>query len=378
VAVRGPALTFDPRYVDFVISAWHPRSFVALSTEELEHLATAQAEQVFTELAMIGLAEEHAKLAAIRSAITLLKALKFVKQTNSGTGAGRIARLAATQVGRAVLAEEPAAGHIRVGLVGRLIESSPPLATLLYLLEGHGPIARPVAHPLPGTPRKGAAFNRAVLEGLATYGGPSALPTQGSKGPAARQTPLQQLKGMAAQATQRHPASGLPSFEKVLSLAVGLGLVWRDVDQINQALGIECIGPAVITRDGSLKPHVPAWRDIQTRFQDALLRVYQQRVDSSGFVTIEGLRGGIGRELRLSALVVDAFLDLAREAGDRGAWPFTLQFEPDDELLYAADRRPLIWHGAAFDFVEIRRIADAAPARSTSSTPRHTGGSSSP
>jgi hypothetical protein len=211
-------------------------------------------------------------------------------------------------------------------------------------------------------------FNRSMLEGLARYASRLPLSSQPSPATVVRQTASQALKAAATQATRRHSVGGIPSLEKLLLLAADLGLLWRDVDQINQALGVESFGTATQVRDGATIPNVPRWEDIEVRFTATLTRVYRQRVDSSGFATIQALRGGIGRELHLSWKVVDALLCSARDHGERGESTFLLQFEPNDDLLYAKGRQPLIWQRTAFDFIEVRQIAGSATFPSTASS----------
>lgn len=356
----GPSLSFDPQYVDFVIAAWQRRDLMPCPLVDLQRLAAEHAERVFTECSMMGLAKQQVNAAGIKSAIALLKSLKLLKQTSKGLQDARVIQLTTTPVGRELLAEKPAASNIRVGLVSLLIQQSPVLKRLLTTLDYAGPLSRPVASPLPGTPSKGAMFNRSVLDGLAHYASRLPQPSQPSAATTKKPTASQALKAAATQATERHPVSGIPSLEKVLLLAADLGLLWRDVDKINQALGVESLGTATQVREAATIPNVPRWGDIESRFTTSLARVYRQRVDSSGFATIQALRGGIGRELRLSWKVVDALLCSARDQSERGESTLLLQFEPNDDLLYAKGRQPLIWQRTAFDFVEVQHIADAA------------------
>lgn len=373
MVARGPALSFDPQYVDFVISVWHAHDFAPMAVDDLQRLALVHAEHVFTHLNVIGLAPQQAKPSTAKAAITLIKALKLAKQTSSGTRSARVVKMSPTPLGREILPEEPQAGAIRVGLVGHLVKSSPPLSALLSTLEERGPLSRPIAHPLPGTPTKGVAFNRGVLEGLAQYYEQEGRSTELAGRTSARRSPTQELKAAALQETQRHPASAMPSFEKGIALAAELGLLWRDIEPINQSLGIESIGSAATSYGGTMIPYVPTWQGAAAHFQDTLWRVYRQRVDSSGLMTIATLRGGIGRELGISAAVVDTFLRLTREAGERGECSLTLQFEPNDDMLYAAGRRPLIWQDTAFDFVEVQRTQATPSTGGNSSTHRDSG-----
>ena len=373
---RGPTLSFDPHYVDFLISAWGCQDLTPLALADLQRLTSEYAQQHLDLMTMMGLAEHQVKRPAITSAINLLKSLKLAKQTSSGPKNAKVVTVSVTSLGSEVLNEKPAAGSIRVGLVGLLIDQSPPLRTLLHAFHDHGPLSRPIAHPRSGTPRKGTAFNRALLEGLASYVGTvHSLPPRS----AARKTASQQLAEVSAQVAGRHPVSALPSAAKLVLLAIDLGLLWRDVEQVNSALGIEIIGTAATARDGTIVPLVPDWRESQTRFAETLWQVYLQRVDSSGFATIEALRGGIGRELAISGSVVDAFLCRARDLGDGGDYPLTLQFEPDDDLLYSSERKPLIWQESAFDFVEVhQRVPGTLQTTSLASSGRPVGLSPTP
>lgn len=373
MVARGPALSFDPQYVNFVISAWGTQDFAPVVVADLQRLALAHADRVFTQLNVIGLAPQEAKPAAVKSAISLINALKLAKQTSSGTRSARIAKISATPLGREILPEGPQAGTIRVRFVGHLVTSSPSLSSLLASLEKRGPLSRPIAHPLPGTPTKGAAFNRGILEGLTHYYEQEGRAAEPAGPSSARRSPAQELKAVALQATQRHPAGATPSAEKVIALAAELGLLWRDIEPINQSLGVESIGSAATAHDGTLIPRVPLWQSAAAQFQETLWRVYRQRVDSSGLTTIASLRGGIGRALGVSAPVVDAFLCLTREAGERGESSLTLQFEPNDEVLYTRNRQPLIWQDTAFDFIEVQRSHETLPAASNLSAHQHSG-----
>jgi hypothetical protein len=344
-----------------------------MPANELQSAVAEYAEHVFTHLNMIGLAKRQANPRAIQAAVALFKSLKLIKQTNSGTRNAHVVQMNVTPLGHEILGEEPAVANIRIGLVSLLVKSSPTLTTLLRSLAEIGPLSRPVANPLPGTPTKGATFNRTLLEGMAEYQSQEWAVTEVTVRTTTKQPASMTLKAMAAQATQRHPASVIPSFDKVITLAADLGLLWRDVKQINQAFGVESIGSAASEDDGVLIPNIPDWQVSAETFQEVLWNVYLQQVNSSGLTTIRTLRGGIGRELCISDAVVDAFLCLTHEAGDRGDCPFTLQFEPNDDLLYAASRRPLICQETAFDFIEVHRSPESLPINGSPSTYKQIG-----
>ena len=104
---QGPSLNFDPRYVDFTISAWREQDFAALPVEDLRRAAAKYGDQVFGHLNMIGLAEEHVKLPQFASALALLKSLKLVKETKVGPKDAKVAMISATPLGSDALQEDP-------------------------------------------------------------------------------------------------------------------------------------------------------------------------------------------------------------------------------------------------------------------------------
>src|SRR5713101_8931205 len=100
---RGPALTFDPRYVEFVIHAWQERGLVPLTATDLAEVASTHAERSLSELNAMGLHEEHVSATQIGRAINLLKSLKLAKPVTVGPKEARVAKLAPTPLGQRLL-----------------------------------------------------------------------------------------------------------------------------------------------------------------------------------------------------------------------------------------------------------------------------------
>src|SRR5262249_8324680 len=148
---------------------WQQKDLTSLQLSDLQHLAAEYAQQVYDKSTLMGLGERQVKHPAINSAMTLLKSLKLVKQTSSGPRNVTVVKVSVTSLGSEILREKPEVGSIRIGLVGLLVDQSSPLRALLHAINEHGPISRPTASPRPGTPRKGAAFNRSLIEGLDQY-----------------------------------------------------------------------------------------------------------------------------------------------------------------------------------------------------------------
>src|SRR5579859_35142 len=158
---KGIALTFDPRYVEWVIQAWLTRDLAAMKVDKLVALATAYIEERLTELTSMGLHEEDVSADAVNKAIALLKNLGLLQQRRVTPQPPRQPRgkkvaqpapavqmvveppyvsISATADGRTVLSEPTATGGIRVELVRRIVAKSPELATLLTALDVHGPL----------------------------------------------------------------------------------------------------------------------------------------------------------------------------------------------------------------------------------------------
>jgi hypothetical protein len=358
---RGPALTFDPRYVEFVVHAWQERGLAPLTATDLAEVASTHAERSLSELNAMGLHEEHVSATQISRAINLLKSLKLAKQVTVGPREARVAKLAPTPLGQMLLREAPVASAIRPDLVRHLVASSPELTTLLRALDQDGPVIIPVLSAEPGAPRRGVAYTTAVEEGLAQYwtlsapsrrnGGSHALSAAvGRKKP----TPAQLMKEAQADAVKQHAAAQVKPFDTAIALASALGLVWEDLQQANAVVAARSIGSAAVETDGGYAPNVPEWDQAGGRFIDALIHAHAARADGSGFAPIEALRGALGSSLHIAPSVTDAFLRKAREEGDRGKVPVHLYFVENEDRMYARDRHPLLWQGHAFDFIEVK------------------------
>jgi len=368
MASQGPALTFDPRYVEFVIQVWQEQALAPIAVTDLTAAVRARAEDRFTALNAMGLHEEHVSDTQVSRAISLLKSIKVAKQTATGPKGASVAKLAATSLGQTLLKEAPVASGIRPELVRHLVVSSSELTRLLQALDQQGPVAVPVLNLIPGTQRRRGAYNKGVEDGLAQFW---ALPSQashygGSHGLSAipggkKPTPAQLIKQAQADALKRHAAAQVKSFDTVVTLASALGLVWRDTQQINPVVATRSIGSAAARMGDSYVPNVPAWDHVGSRFIQALIHAYTSRADGSGFATVEALRGALGTSLHIAPSVADALLRKAREEGDHGRVPVHLYFVENEDRMYAPDRHPLLWQGHAFDFVEVKPLAGSSP-----------------
>jgi len=263
-----------------------------------------------------------------------------------------------------VLHESPATGGIRVGLVQRLLTTYPALRDGLRTLQEEGPLVKPVRQLAFGAPSRGKAYTEALVQGLQQFWALPALvgrrfPAPVTRGQSTRSpTPAQLLSSAQAQA-RSFPTPGSKWLEKDVMLSE-LGLLWIGIEQVNDVIAAHYTGAAVVTVNDTMSPHTPNWEDIRAPFVAELLRAYQAHADGTGAASIADLRGALGQSLRLGPTVVDDLLCHAREAGDRHEESIRIHFEPDDDRIYAADRSPLIWRGAAYDFVEVKRVDSAA------------------
>lgn len=374
---RGIALTFDPRYVEWVIQAWLTRDLAPMKLDELVALATAYAEERLTELTSMGLHEEDASADAVNKAIALLKNLGLLQQRRVTPKPPRQPRgkkvaqpapavqmaveppyyaISATADGRTVLSEPPATGGIRVELVRRIVAKSPELTTLLTALDEHGPLIRPVRSLTPLAPTRGAAYARSVEEGIEEFWSRILRrdPPASSGAAARRPAPAKVIEAAAKAALSLHPAGVVTQADKLLPLASALGLVWMDTRQVNEVIGAQYVGSAASRDEMGFAPHVPSWEGIRDRFVEELVRAYRSRADSVGFATLEAIRGAIGHTLSVSPAIVDALLCEARDRGDQHELPILLQFEPNDDLLGEKARRPLVWQRDAYDLIGMR------------------------
>ena len=363
-AARGPALDFDTRYIEFVIEAWQARDFAPTPTDRLITLATERANERLIELNAMGMLEEDASPNAVKKILTLFKSLGFMKETTAGPKGMKVKRLTVTPDGRAVFTEPTATGGIRPLLVSRLLAKSLQLATLVRVLHDDGPLVTPERDLAIGAPTRGAAYTRAIADGLARFreltGQPAsaapAFSTKRGSAKATTPTPAQMLTAARAAALAHHPIGSLTQaqLDKAFPTGLGLGLLWTDSQRVNEVIAARYIGAAVVPAGTGYAPNAPTWATDGPAFTEALLKVQAERADSSGFATITTLRGALGQALHIPPAVADTLICEAREAGERHEAPVDIHFEPDEELLYLKGRRPLLWLGYAFDFVEAR------------------------
>lgn len=359
----GPALTFDPRYVDLVIQTWQKHDFQPMPPAELADATEQQAADTFRALNEKGLLEEEVSKKNITGALSLLKSLKLTKQAKVGPKNAQVAKIAATPAGQKTLHAAEAVGGIRVALVSELVKQSTALSTLLHALEQHGPLVLPMLSPIPGAPRKGPAYKTAIQQGIAKFGElPAFRDDKHMPTPKGNATPAQMLKESLTLALQKQPAGQIAGVEKIIPVAQELGLLWIDTQQINEVIAAHFVGIAAVAVDGIYIPNTPKWEEIRPRFMEELLHAHYQLADGSGFMTIEALRGALGRALHLSRPVVDAFLRQARDETDRQHASVRLHFEEDEESMYVKGRHPLFWNDYAFDFVAVTPEAEKSGA----------------
>jgi len=364
---RGPSLDFDPRYLEFMIEAWQARDLAPTPPDELVSQATERATERLTELNAMGMLEEDTSLPAVKKIFALLKSLGFTKEATTGPKGMKIKRLTVTSDGRAALTEPTATGGARPLLVSRLLAKSSQLTTLVRALHDDGPLVTPERDLAIGAPTRGAAYTRAMADGLASFreliGLPATIaptPPVASKGRArtTAPTPAQMLTAAKAAALKHHPIGNLTQaqLDKAIPTALGLGLLWTDSQRVNEVIAAQYVGAAVIPAGASYAPNTPTWAADGPSFVEALLKVQAERADSTGFATITALRGGLGQTLHIAPAVADALICEAREAGERHEASVDIHFEPDEELMYVKGRQPLLWLGHAFDFVDVHSL----------------------
>ena len=363
---RGPALTFDPRYVDFLLDTWKSHSFDVMPLDALITEATTRAEDALDKLTSMGLRSESASSTKTKGIVTLLKSLKLIKQTTTGPKGAKIAMLQMTPSGRVVLPESPGTGGIRVGLVRQLVAQSSTLSALLGALDEQGPLRRPVLSRQPGSPSRGAPYVQAIEDGVAQFWSTLLSGTHQtrplSSGASKRKpTPAQILAAAQASAFTHHLAGSLPRLDQLVPLAQALGLLWAASDQINSVLATSAIGSAAVKTAEGYAPNTPTWEEIGTIFLNQLVQAHRAHADSTGFASIDAIRGALGKLLHLSPTVVDALLCQARAFGDHGNGPVVLHFEEDEERISDRTRVPLQWQGRLYDFIEVRGVEVYTP-----------------
>ncbi len=188
-APKALTLNFDPRYVEFLIQAWLARDLAPIDLDVLIAATTRQAQESFTALNAMGLREEVASADEVKRAIALLKSLELLKQKTvtpkppkqPKRGAPPEVQSMAVSVARPytlvtvipearnLLTQPWATGGLRPGLVRRIVAFSPQLTALLQVLYEYGPIVRPLRSLTPFAPTRGAAYTRAVEDGLDAY-----------------------------------------------------------------------------------------------------------------------------------------------------------------------------------------------------------------
>ena len=152
---------------------------------------------------------------------------------------------------------------------------------------------------------------------------------------------------------QAHPAGTLKQLDKAIAISLAFGLLWVDIAQVNEVIGIKSVGLAATRTARGYCSNILSWPSDSGKFISALISAVSTRANGSGFATIQEVRGAIGRKLDLSPVAVDALLREARDAGDRHEIPIELHFEPDEDQLYAIHRDPLVWREGAFEFITV-------------------------
>ncbi len=235
---------------------------------------------------------------------------------------------------------------------------------MLDLLAAHGPLTRPVLHLVQEAPRRGAAYQAAIKDGLLEYQRQATTtiittPHIAYEPASAKATPAQRIKAAQAWAARTHPAGTLKQLDKAVAIGLAFGLLWVDVAQVNEVIGTESVGLAAAKTAKGYRPNIVTWPGDSGKFLPALVSAVSTRANGSGFATIQEVRGALGRKLNLSPAAVDALLREARDAGDRHEIPIELHFEPDEDQLYALQRDPLIWREEAFEFITVLRESRA-------------------
>jgi hypothetical protein len=359
----GPALTFDPRYVTAAIDAWRALNLAPIALLELERQTARLMRERFIAWNVMGIREQSVSTPAVTKALGVFTALKLAKKTTRGSGEGRVALLMPTAQGFEVLREDPTGGVLYPRFTECLSNASATIQNLLDLLAESGPFTQPIIQIIPGAPRRGAAYQVAIKEGLDKYlrqaTNAVTMPRIPYEPDSPKATPAQRLKAAQGWAMQAHPTGTLSQLDKVIAIGLAFGLLWIDVVQVNEVIGAKSIGPAAIGTGRGYRPNILNWPSDSGKFIPALTSAVATRANGSGFATIQEVRGALGRKLHLSPPAVDVLLREARDAGDRHEIPIELHFEPDEDQLYALQRDPLIWRDEAFEFVTVLRESRA-------------------
>ena len=353
---RGPALTFDPRYVTAAIDAWRARDLESIGQTDLEREIARLMRERFIAWSLMGMREQTVSAPAVKQAIGVFTALKLARKTTKGKGEAKVAMFATTADGFEILAEEPVGGALYPHFAECLSSASADIHNLLNLLSEYGPLTQPILHPIPEAPRRGAAYQIAIKEGLSDYHRQATTiitslhityePTN------PKPTPAQRIKAAQSWAMQAHPVGALKQLEKAVAIGLAFGLLWWILLQVNEVIGIKSIGLAATKTAKGYRPNILSWPSDSDKFIPALISAISTRANGSGFATIQEVRGAIGRKLDLSPVAVDVLLREAREAGDRHEIPLELHFEPDEDQIYAIQRDPLVWREGAFSSLQ--------------------------
>jgi hypothetical protein len=311
---------------------------------------------------VMGMREQTVSAPAVTKAIGVLPALKLARKTTRGKGEERVTIITPTSDGRDVLAEEPIGGTLYPRFAECLSKASADIYSLLNLLAQHGALSQPVLHILPEAPRRGAAYQAAIKDGLGDYRRQTAIvntPNTAYEPASPKPTPAQRVKAAQSWAIKAHPAGALKQLDKVIAIGLAFGLLWVDITQINETIGAKAVGLAATKTFRGYRPNILSWPGDSGRFIPALISAISTRDNGSGFATIQEVRGAIGHKLDLSPVAVDALLREARDAGDRHEIPIELHFEPDEDQLYTIQRDPLVWREGAFEFITVLRESRA-------------------
>lgn len=358
----GPALTFDPRYVTAAIDAWQARNLEPIALSDLEHEVARLMRERFIAWNVMGMCEQAVSAPTVTKAIGVLPALKLARKTTRGKGEARVTIITPTPDGHDVLAEEPVGGVLYPRFAECLSRANADISILLNLLAQHGPFTQPVLHALPEAPRRGAAYQAAIKEGLDDYRRQAPIintPNIAYEPASPKPTSAQRVKAAQSWAIKAHPVGALKQLDKVVAIGLAFGLLWVDITQINETVGAKAVGLAATKTVRGYRPNILSWPGDSGRFIPALISAVSTRDNGSGFATIQEVRGAIGHKLDLSPVAVDALLREARDAGDRHEIPVELHFEPDEDQLYAVQRDPLVWREGAFEFITVLRESRA-------------------
>ncbi len=286
---RGPALTFDPRYVTAAIDAWRACNLEPIALSDLEREIARLMRERFIAWNIMGMREQTVSASSVTKAIGVFPALKLARRTTRGRGEARVTIITPTLGGRDVLAEEPIGGALYPRFAEYLSNASADITSLLNLLAQHGPLTQPVLHVLPEAPRRGAAYQAAIKEGLGDYRSQTTIintPNIAYEPASPKPTPAQRVKAAQSWAMQAHPAGTLKQLDKAIAISLAFGLLWVDVAQVNEVIGIKSVGLAAtyISKDPLINGSVFA-KDLRER------ELYQIRHD----LLAEGFPQGVRR-----------------------------------------------------------------------------------